>query len=87
MTFAEMVVLTKRYNADGRMPKDAPDAPKEITIFDVQEQIASAKLTAWWGTDYMHLAKYDGRWMIVNGFWQAYPVQSDRLADMPNFAT
>ena len=78
MTFAEMVDLSKRYNADGKMPKDAP---KEITIFDVQEQIASVKLVAWWGVDYMHLAKYGGKWMIVNVFWQTHPAQSDRLAD------
>lgn len=83
MTFAEMVDLSKHYNADGRMPKDAP---KEIIIFDVQEQIASAKLTAWWGIDYMHLAKYDGRWMIVNVFWQTHPAQSERLADRSNLA-
>jgi hypothetical protein len=84
MTFAEMVDLSKRYNADGQMPKAAP---KEITIFDVQEQIASAKLIAWWGTDYMHLAKYGGKWMIVNVFWQTHPAQSDRLADMSKLAS
>ena len=30
----------------------------------MQDQTASAKLTAWWGTDYLLLGKYDGRWMI-----------------------
>jgi hypothetical protein len=84
MSFAETIELGKHYNADGRMPKDAP---KEITIFDVQEQIASVKLTAWWGTDYMHLAKYDGKWMIVNVFWQTHPTQSSRLADMSKSAS
>ena len=29
----------------------------------------SAKLTAWWGTDYVLLAKYDGRWMITHVLW------------------
>ena len=38
-----------------------PTAPKEITVYDVQNQTASAKLTAWWGTDYLLLGKYDGR--------------------------
>src|SRR5579885_2878364 len=79
MTFEELVELSKRYNSDGRMPKDAP---KEITIFDVQEQIASAKLVAWWGIDYVHLAKCHGKWMIVNVFWQTTSPQSNRLADM-----
>jgi hypothetical protein len=48
-------------------------APKEITIFEVQDQTASAKLTAWWGTDYLLLARYDGRWMISSVLWQSPP--------------
>ena len=50
-----------------------PTAPKEITLFDVQDQTASAKLTAWWGTDYLLLGKYDGRWMISSVLWQSPP--------------
>lgn len=50
-----------------------PTAPKEITIFDVQDQTASAKLVAWWGTDYLLLGKYGGRWMIRQVLWQAPP--------------
>lgn len=48
-------------------------APKDIIVFDVQDQTASAKLTAWWGTDYLLLAKYDGRWMIRMVLWQSPP--------------
>ena len=48
-------------------------APKQITLFEVQDQTASAKLTAWWGTDYLLLAKYDGRWMISSVLWQSPP--------------
>ena len=50
-------------------------APKHVEIFDVQDQTASAKLTAWWGTDYLLLAKYDGRWMIRQVLWQSPPRQ------------
>ena len=48
-------------------------APKKIEIFDVQDQTASAKLTAWWGTDYLLLARVDGRWMITHVLWQSPP--------------
>jgi len=48
-------------------------APKQVEIFDVQDQTASAKLTAWWGTDYLLLAKYDGKWMIRQVLWQSPP--------------
>ena len=54
--------------------RQAPStAPKKVEIFDVQDQTASAKLTAWWGTDYLLLAKYDGKWMIRQVLWQSPP--------------
>ena len=34
-------------------------------------QTASAKLTAAWGVDYFHLAKYGGKWKIVHVLWQS----------------
>lgn len=70
MTFERLVEVAKTYNKDGKLRKDAP---KEITIFEVQDQTATAKLVAEWGTDYFHLAKFDGKWMIVNVLWQSPP--------------
>ena len=46
---------------------------ERLLIFDVQDQTASAKLTAWWGTDYLLLAKQKGRWMILDVLWQSPP--------------
>ena len=45
-------------------------APKDVVIYDVQDQTASAKLTASWGTDYLLLAKEGGRWIITHVLWQ-----------------
>jgi hypothetical protein len=70
MTFQQLVDLAKTYNKSGRVPKDAP---KEVVIFDISDQTASAKLTAVWGIDYIHLAKYDGKWKFVNVLWQTPP--------------
>lgn len=70
MTFTQLVEVAKSWNKDGKQPKDAP---KEITIFDVLDQTATAKLVAAWGIDYMHLAKFDGKWMITNVLWQSPP--------------
>ena len=70
MSFSALVEVAKNWNKNGKLPKDAP---KEITIFDVQDQTASAKLVAAWGTDYFHLAKYEGKWLIVNILWQSPP--------------
>ena len=49
------------------------NAPKDIVILDVQDQTAAAKLTAWWGTDYLLLAKQNGRWVITHVLWQSPP--------------
>jgi hypothetical protein len=70
MTFDQLVALAARYNVSGRVPKGAP---KRITVYDVQDQTASAKLVAHWGTDYLLLAKQDGRWVITHVLWQSPP--------------
>ena len=50
-----------------------PDAPKEVVVYEVLDQIASAKVTAYWGVDYLLMAKYDGKWMITHILWQTPP--------------
>jgi hypothetical protein len=71
MSFAEM---NAHANSVRRNNRPAPStAPKDIELLDVQDQTAAAKLTAWWGTDYLLLAKYEGRWMIVQVLWQSPP--------------
>src|SRR5262249_8925301 len=55
MSFTEFIEHTKTYNKDGQFP---PDAPKQITLYEVLDHTASVKLLAAWGIDYMHLAKY-----------------------------
>lgn len=71
MTFEQLSALAARWNKDGSQTNDK--SPKKIEIFDVLDQTASAKLTAEWGIDYFHLAKIDGKWMIMNVLWQSPP--------------
>jgi hypothetical protein len=70
MTYTQLVDLAKNYNKNGRVPKDAP---KEVVVYEVSDQTASVKVTASWGIDYLHLAKYDGKWKIINILWQSPP--------------
>jgi hypothetical protein len=46
---------------------------KEITILDVFGDMASVKLVAADWVDYMHLAKFNGEWVIVNVLWDLKP--------------
>ena len=71
MPWSEFLSYAGQVKARGR-PTPAT-APKEIAILDIADQTASAKLTAWWGIDYLHLAKFDGRWMITQVLWQSPP--------------
>lgn len=50
------------------------DAPKKVEILDVMNAIASAKVTAWWGIDYVLLSKKDEKWMIEQVLWEG-PLQ------------
>jgi hypothetical protein len=43
---------------------------KKVTILDVHGRMASVKLEAAAWVDYMHLAKFNGRWVIVNVLWE-----------------
>ena len=70
MTFDGLIEVAKTWNKNGKLRKDAP---KEIPLFEVLDQTATAKLVAEWGIDYFHLAKFDGKWMIVNVIWQSPP--------------
>ncbi len=68
MTFEQLVELSRNWNKAGKLRKDAP---KEVTVYDVLDQTATVKLVAEWGIDFMHLAKFDGKWMIINVLWQS----------------
>ena len=69
MTFEQLMALTRTWNAK----KDRDTSIKRVDVYDVADQTASAKVTAMWGIDHLHLAKYDGRWKIINILWQAHP--------------
>ena len=43
---------------------------EKVEIYDIQDQTASGKVTAWWGTDYILLEKVKGKWMIRIVLWQ-----------------
>lgn len=52
-------------------PKDKQQ--KDVTILDKFENAASVKIVASDWIDYLHLAKFNGRWLIVNVLWELKP--------------
>ncbi|MFT4665894.1 MAG: hypothetical protein ACI8YQ_000945 [Polaribacter sp.] len=43
---------------------------KKVEVLDVENNIASAKVTAFWGIDYMLLSKVGDKWMIEEVLWE-----------------
>lgn len=74
MSFREM--LDYATNVGKRKNPNVDKLPKKVEVLDCQDQTASAKLTAWWGTDYILLAKLNGKWMITHVLWQSPPLAS-----------
>lgn len=71
MSYDQMLAFATRVRETGDHPPD--DAPKRVELLDVMDQIAVAKVDAWWGSDYLTMARYDGQWKIVQVLWQSPP--------------
>jgi putative lumazine-binding protein len=69
MTYDQLVRLAGNWNKERKRDISI----KEVTVLDVLDQTAAAKVTAAWGIDYMLLGKYDGRWKIIEILWQSHP--------------
>lgn len=66
--------LTKEIMVDDTSKGGGSDAPAEkqtwtITILDCYEEIATVKVAAGEYMEYIHLARQDGQWQIVNVLW------------------
>ena len=70
MSFEQLVNLSKRWKQNQNI---TADTPKKITVFEILDKTASAKVEAKWGIDYFHLGKVNGKWMIINVLWQEHP--------------
>lgn len=46
---------------------------KDVTILDVYENAASVKIVASDWIDYLHIARANGRWVIINVLWELKP--------------
>ena len=60
--------------------RDVPAAERrtDVTILDIFRNAASARIDAGAWIDYLHLAKADGRWVIVNVLWEIRPEAGGR---------
>lgn len=68
---AAMLKVARNYNKDGK--KFPPQPRVDIKILDIDQRVATVKLSADEWIDYLHLYKNQrGEWKIVNVLWQYY---------------
>ncbi len=65
---AELLAEVTRLGRD----KELPEALRlrEVTVLDVFDTIATAKVVSHRFVDYLHLARVNGEWRIVNAMWE-----------------
>ncbi len=67
--FDTMVWVAENYNKDGNKFSSSPKV--DINILDIDNRVASVKLTVDDWIDYMHLYKNENNeWKIINVLWQ-----------------
>jgi hypothetical protein len=73
---AMTLVQTTRKAYGKQTPPDKQQ--KDVTILDVFGNTASVKVVAVDWIDYLHVAKFNGRWVIVNVLWELKQPQRTR---------
>ena len=73
MTYSQALAYAKTVLDKKNFAK--PDAPKTVVVLDIMNSIASAKITAWWGVDFVLLSKQGEKWMIEQVLWEGPPAK------------
>lgn len=69
MTYSQLMAMAPIVNRG----QWTSDSRQDVEIYDIQDGIASAKLTVNEWIDYFHLAELNGEWKIVNVMWASTP--------------
>ena len=67
--------LVEFTRAGGGKNTPAEKQQKDVVILDVFGNTASVRATMSDWIDYLHIAKFNGRWVIVNVLWEMKPKQ------------
>ena len=70
MSAMTLTLITR--GGGGRMVP-AAQRRSDVRILDIYQNAASARIDAGQWVDYLHLAKWNGQWKIVNVLWEMRP--------------
>jgi len=65
---AEMMIGYVKQGGGKSFPREKLN--NEVIVLDIYKNTASVKAISAQFVDYLHLAKFDGKWMIVNILWE-----------------
>lgn len=68
---AEQLVQATASGAAARIPEEA--RREDVSILDIYNNTASVRIDAGLWIDYLHLARWNGEWKIVNVLWEMAP--------------
>jgi hypothetical protein len=76
-SLGQMGALTLINNVRRGGGRDTPEAErrKDVRILDIFGNTATVRVDASTWVDYLHVAKWNGRWVIVNVLWELRPTQ------------
>jgi apolipoprotein N-acyltransferase len=69
------MTLVQYTRARAQSPTPKEQQQKDVTILNVFEGAASVKVVASDWIDYLHVGKFNGRWVIVNVLWELKPAK------------
>lgn len=74
-TLGQQSAMTLVQNTRNEGGKDTPPEQmrKDVRILDMFENTASVRIDASTWVDYLHMARWNGRWVIVNVLWENRP--------------
>ena len=65
-----LVEITRRMS---QRPVPEEDWVDDVIILDIYQNVASVRIDAAQWIDYLHLARWNGEWKIVNVLWEMHP--------------
>lgn len=68
---AEQLIQATASGGAARIPDDAKK--EDVSILDIYNNMASVRIDAGLWIDYLHLARWNGEWKIVNVLWEMAP--------------
>jgi hypothetical protein len=74
---AEQLVASTRAGYGTQTPE--AERRRDVSILDIYGNAASVKVTARDWIDYLHVVKFDNRWVIINVLWELTPEAKQQM--------